>query len=76
MQHRRMARSCIALAVLAALLFVLGAPVGRLVPFVLGLACPVMMLVMMRGMHGGHGDHAHDDPAAGDARASARRGSG
>ena len=28
-------------------------------PLVIALACPLMMIVMMRGMHGGHG---HEEP--------------
>lgn len=27
------------------------------------LACPVMMMLMMRGSHGGHGDHMSGDNA-------------
>ena len=36
--HQRMGRYCVALALLAAVLFVLGAPVGWLLPFALVLA--------------------------------------
>lgn len=28
-----------------------------LIPLLLVLACPLMMIFMMRGMHGGHGDN-------------------
>ncbi len=36
----------------------------QLLPFILVLACPLMMIFMMRGMHG-HGSKAgHEDPAA------------
>ena len=37
-------------------LWVLGVPLGQALPFAFFLACPLMMLFMMRGMdHGGHG---------------------
>jgi hypothetical protein len=51
-----------------------GTPLRSLLPLVLVLACPVMMMFMMRGMggHGGHGgvpsqdthDHHHDEADA------------
>jgi len=28
-------------------------------PYLLFLACPLMMWIMMRGMHGGHGGDGH-----------------
>ena len=62
MPHHRMARYCIVLALLAPVLLVLGTPVGRLLPFALALACPLMMVFMMRRMHGRQGDHTHDEP--------------
>lgn len=42
-------------ALVGAALVLGGVSPGALVPFVLFLACPLMMLLMMRGMHGGHG---------------------
>jgi hypothetical protein len=47
-------------------LLVAGTPLQSLLPFVLLLACPLMMIVMMRGMGGraGHGGvHGHDSAA-------------
>ena len=41
-----------AAAVAAAVLIAVGAPMVSLVPFALVLACPLMMLLMMRGMSG------------------------
>lgn len=44
-------------------LLVAGTPVQALLPYVLLLACPLMMIVMMRGMggHRGHdGGHQHN----------------
>ena len=38
-----------------AALVIAGVSPLALVPFALFLACPLMMLLMMRGMHGGHG---------------------
>jgi len=40
-------------------LLVAGTPVQSLLPFVLLLACPLMMVFMMRGM-GGHAGHDGD----------------
>lgn len=36
-----------------------------LVPILVALACPLMMIFMMRGMHGhgGHGAHGHHGPS-------------
>jgi hypothetical protein len=45
----------IAAATVAAVLALLGVPLGALVPFAIVLVCPLMMLVMMRGMSGMHG---------------------
>ena len=51
----------VAIAVVGALW--LGVPVGTLGVLAVALACPLMMLVMMRGMHGGadHRGSAGDD---------------
>lgn len=53
-------------AVAAAIVFVgglwLGVPLSSLVPLLVFVACPVMMFVMMRGMHDDHEHHAeHGD---------------
>ena len=47
-------------AALALGLLVSGTSVQVLLPYLLLLACPLMMVFMMRGMgsHGGHGDHS------------------
>lgn len=52
----------IAIAVVGALW--LGLPIGTLALLGIVLACPLMMMFMMRGMHGGddhseHGDSGH-----------------
>ena len=54
------------------ILAVLGVPVVGLLPFLVFLACPLMMIFMMRGMsqagsdgHAGcHGSHQHGDADA------------
>jgi len=46
-------------AAVAAILSVAGVPLGNLLPFAVVLACPLMMLFMMRGMAGGHGGEDH-----------------
>jgi choline-glycine betaine transporter len=41
--------------VVAVALAVAGVPFGALLPFAVLLACPLMMVFMMKGMHGMHG---------------------
>jgi hypothetical protein len=53
-------------------LLVAGTSLQAVLPFLLLLACPLMMVLMMRGM-GGHGDHpghggGHDTRAGDGAR--------
>lgn len=43
-------------------LFLAGTPLRALLPYLLLLACPLMMVVMMHGM-GGHGDGHRRDAA-------------
>ena len=73
MTHRGHIRYMI-LAGVAALagLWILGVPLGQALPFAFFLACPLMMLFMMRGMdHGAHraggqgegAENAPGDPA-------------
>lgn len=51
-------------AIAAAIAFVgalwAGVPLAGLAPVLIFLACPLMMIVMMKGMHGG-GDSDHRD---------------
>ena len=55
----RMVPYLVVAAAAAAVLAVLGVPLGALLPFAFVLLCPLMMLVMMRGMSGTGGeDHA------------------
>jgi hypothetical protein len=55
----------VAAAALVIGLLAAGTPVQSLLPYVLLLACPLMMVFMMRGMdghgHAGHGSDHHDD---------------
>ena len=44
----------VALAATAVVVLVAGVPVSRLLPWLLVLACPLMMLFMHRGSHGDH----------------------
>ena len=63
MQHRSMFPYLAGAALVAAVLIAVGAPFASLLPFALVLACPLMMIFMMRGMsrsrdsenHTGHG---------------------
>ena len=52
----RMTPWLIGAAAIAAILIAFGAPLASLLPFAIVLACPLMMLVMMRGMGGMHGE--------------------
>lgn len=45
-------------AAVAAVLIAAGVPLAAFLPFVFVLACPLMMVVMMRGMGGMHGRHS------------------
>jgi hypothetical protein len=41
----------------------------KILPLIFLLACPLMMIFMMKGMHGGHGGHdQHGDPQHHDDR--------
>jgi hypothetical protein len=42
-------------AAVAAVLIAFGAPLASLLPFAIVLACPLMMIFMMKGMGGMHG---------------------
>ena len=63
MQHNQLPTYLIAAAAIAAVLVIAGVPLAALLPFALLLACPLMMIFMMRGMtsmssgedHTGHG---------------------
>ena len=68
-------------AVVAAVLIAVGAPWASLLPFALVLACPLMMILMMRGAsgmhqsgenHTGHGCE-HDKTRKAEAAVSRRR---
>ncbi len=69
----------IALAILVVGLVALGVPPSTLLFAALVLACPLMMLFMMGGMHGGHGgndsdqDHGHGSPTSDDHMPTAGR---
>jgi 4-hydroxybenzoate polyprenyltransferase len=54
----------VVLAAAAAVALVLGVSVSRLLPWLLVLACPLMMLFMHHGGHGGHRSHGaeHTEP--------------
>ena len=67
MKTRNVAQYAIALAILIVGLVFAGVSASTLFVAVLVLACPLMMLVMMSGMHSGHGSgDSHrqvDEPA-------------
>jgi hypothetical protein len=43
-----------------------GVPIGTLLFVAAVLACPLMMVFMMRGMHGGSGHHKESPPTPSD----------
>ena len=59
MQHNRMFAYLAVAAVAAAVLISVGAPLASLLAFALLLACPLMMVFMMRGMSGSHSSEDH-----------------
>ena len=59
MQQNRMFPYLAGAALIAAVLIAIGAPLASLLPFALLLACPLMMVFMMRGMSGSHGREDH-----------------
>jgi Protein of unknown function (DUF2933) len=56
----------IALAILVVGLAALGVPASTLLVAALALTCPLMMIFMMRGMHGGQESHSGVDPTTDD----------
>ena len=56
MHSNRILPCLAAAAVVAVALIALGAPVASLLPLAALLACPLMMVFMMRGMSRSHGD--------------------
>ena len=59
MKSRNYGLYAVAVAVLVVGLLWAGVPVGTLAVFGLLLGCPLMMVVMMRGMQGGDSNHQH-----------------
>lgn len=51
-------------------LLIAGTPIRSALPLVFVLACPLMMMFMMRGMHGGGTQHQHSTRQPEDDRAS------
>jgi hypothetical protein len=59
MNNRNYGLYAVALAIVVVGALWLGVPLGTLAFLALVLACPLMMLFMMRGMHGGDGHDEH-----------------
>jgi hypothetical protein len=59
MQQNRMFPYLAGAALVAAVLIAIGAPLASLLPFSLLLACPLIMVFMMRGMSGSQGREDH-----------------
>lgn len=62
MNRNHFTHCLVGFAAVAGLLVVSGVRAGTLVYLAAVLACPLMMIVMMRGMAGGHGHAASDHP--------------
>lgn len=56
----------VALVAAAAVVLLAGVPISRLLTLLLVLACPLMMVFMHRGGHGGHRSHDAEHTEAGD----------
>ena len=76
MDRNRLPTYVVVATVAAVVLAVAGVPLASLLPFAVLLACPLMMVFMMRGMHGStsgggcgmhgsHNDHASREDHAG-----------
>jgi choline-glycine betaine transporter len=62
MKHsNRMFPYLVAAAAVAAVLIAVGAPLASLAPFAIVLLCPLMMVLMMRGMGGMASTHGRED---------------
>lgn len=61
MRRQQWGLYAIALAIVVVGLVALGVPAQTLLFAALVLACPLMMIFMMRGMHGGHEGHGGAD---------------
>lgn len=64
MNHQQMLKPMLIGAGVLFVLAVAGVPVGSVALLLVVLACPLMMLFMMRGMdhgRGGHDERAHDE---------------
>ena len=75
MHGKYMGYLVVAAAAVVVGLLLAGTPLQSLLPLVLLLACPLMMIVMMRGMHGesGHGGEHGSDKHASDRDSMAGR---
>lgn len=71
--YQRFAGPALILVAALALAAALGAPVLAYLPIALVvLACPLMMVFMMKGMHGGHGGDGGEQHAHGTREGEAR----
>lgn len=61
METNRMLPCIVGAAAVVAILIVVGAPLGGLLPYVMVLACPLTMIFMMRAMAGGQGTGTGED---------------
>lgn len=61
MKNRQWGLYAVALAIVVVGLIWAGLPASTLLIAALFLACPLMMMVMMRGMHGGSAGHSPAD---------------
>jgi hypothetical protein len=66
MNYQRFVGPAVIFVAALAVAAVLGVPVLAYLPIALvSLACPLMMVFMMKGMHGGHSDQTHEQPTTG-----------
>ena len=56
MRNNRMPNYIVAVAMIGAMFAIVGVPLRTIAPFAILLACPLMMIIMMRGMGGNRGE--------------------
>jgi hypothetical protein len=64
MKRAQLPNYALALAVLIVGLVAVGVPLSMMLPIMIVLACPLMMILMMSGMHGDDRRSQHDHPSA------------
>jgi len=65
MNRAQLPNYALAAAMLIVGLVAIGVPLSMMLPILIALACPMMMILIMSGTHGGDRRSQHDHPSAG-----------